>query len=331
MMTTEIKKSTTLLEVNNLCKHYPIRKGLFSRVSGYVYAVDGISFTINEGETLGLVGESGCGKSTVGRTILKLIEPTRGEIIWRGERIDELSRSQMRPYRKQIQAVFQDPYSSLNPRMRSADIVSEPLRNYESLSKIEGRERVAALFERVGLRPDQMLRFPHEFSGGQRQRLGIARALSVQPKLIMLDEPVSALDVSVQAQVINLLEELQHEFKVSYLFVAHDLAVVKHISHRVAVMYLGRIVELAPTKELFARPSHPYTEALLSAVPVPDPKYQRKQIVLGGDVPSPINRPAGCHFHTRCPYVQERCKVEEPRLEEITPGHSVACHFKLNK
>jgi oligopeptide/dipeptide ABC transporter ATP-binding protein len=331
MMTTEIKKSTTLLEVNDLCKHYPIRKGLFSRVSGYVYAVDGISFTINEGETLGLVGESGCGKSTVGRTILKLIEPTRGEIIWRGERIDELSRSQMRPYRKQIQAVFQDPYSSLNPRMRSADIVSEPLRNYESLSKIEGRERVAALFERVGLRPDQMLRFPHEFSGGQRQRLGIARALSVQPKLIMLDEPVSALDVSVQAQVINLLEELQHEFKVSYLFVAHDLAVVKHISHRVAVMYLGRIVELAPTKELFATPSHPYTEALLSAVPVPDPKYQRKQIVLGGDVPSPINRPAGCHFHTRCPYVQERCKVEEPRLEEITPGHSVACHFKLNK
>lgn len=331
MMTTEIKKSTTLLEVNDLCKHYPIRKGLFSRVSGYVYAVDGISFTINEGETLGLVGESGCGKSTVGRTILRLIEPTRGEIIWRGERIDELSRSQMRPYRKQIQAVFQDPYSSLNPRMRSADIVSEPLRNYESLSKIEGRERVAALFERVGLRPDQMLRFPHEFSGGQRQRLGIARALSVQPKLIMLDEPVSALDVSVQAQVINLLEELQHEFKVSYLFVAHDLAVVKHISHRVAVMYLGRIVELAPTKELFARPSHPYTEALLSAVPVPDPKYQRKQIVLGGDVPSPINRPAGCHFHTRCPYVQERCKVEEPRLEEITPGHSVACHFKLNK
>lgn len=331
MITTEIKKSTTLLEVNDLCKHYPIRKGLFSRVSGYVYAVDGISFTINEGETLGLVGESGCGKSTVGRTILKLIEPTRGEIILRGERIDELSRSQMRPYRKQIQAVFQDPYSSLNPRMRSADIVSEPLRNYESLSKIEGRERVAALFERVGLRPDQMLRFPHEFSGGQRQRLGIARALSVQPKLIMLDEPVSALDVSVQAQVINLLEELQHEFKVSYLFVAHDLAVVKHISHRVAVMYLGRIVELAPTKELFARPSHPYTEALLSAVPVPDPKYQRKQIVLGGDVPSPINRPAGCHFHTRCPYVQERCKVEEPRLEEITPGHSVACHFKLNK
>jgi oligopeptide/dipeptide ABC transporter ATP-binding protein len=293
--------------------------------------VDGISFTINEGETLGLVGESGCGKSTAGRTILKLIEPSRGEIIWRGERIDELSRSQMRPYRQQIQAVFQDPYSSLNPRMRSADIVSEPLRNFESLSKAQGRERVSALFERVGLRPDQMLRFPHEFSGGQRQRLGIARALSVKPKLIMLDEPVSALDVSVQAQVINLLEDLQREFQVSYLFVAHDLAVVKHISHRVAVMYLGRIVELAPTKLLFSTPSHPYTEALLSAVPVPDPKYQRKQIVLGGDVPSPINRPNGCHFHTRCRYAQERCKVEEPILEEITPGHSVACHFKLNK
>jgi peptide/nickel transport system ATP-binding protein/oligopeptide transport system ATP-binding protein len=304
---------------------------LFSRIAGYVYAVDGISFTINEGETLGLVGESGCGKSTVGRTILKLIEPSRGEIIWRGERIDELSRSQMRPYRQQIQAVFQDPYSSLNPRMRSADIVSEPLRNFESLSKAQGRERVSALFERVGLRPDQMLRFPHEFSGGQRQRLGIARALSVKPKLIMLDEPVSALDVSVQAQVINLLEDLQREFQVSYLFVAHDLAVVKHISHRVAVMYLGRIVELAPTKLLFSTPSHPYTEALLSAVPVPDPKYQRKQIVLGGDVPSPINRPNGCHFHTRCRYAQERCKVEEPILEEITPGHSVACHFKLNK
>ena len=331
MITMDTKKSKTLLEVKDLCKHYPIRKGLFSRIAGYVYAVDGISFTINEGETLGLVGESGCGKSTVGRTILKLIEPSRGEIIWRGERIDELSRSQMRPYRQQIQAVFQDPYSSLNPRMRSADIVSETLRNFESLSKAQGRERVSALFERVGLRPDQMLRFPHEFSGGQRQRLGIARALSVKPKLIMLDEPVSALDVSVQAQVINLLEDLQREFQVSYLFVAHDLAVVKHISHRVAVMYLGRIVELAPTKLLFSTPSHPYTEALLSAVPVPDPKYQRKQIVLGGDVPSPINRPNGCHFHTRCRYAQERCKVEEPILEEITPGHSVACHFKLNK
>lgn len=321
---------TPLLKLNNLCKHYPIRKGILSRITGYVHAVDGVSFSIYEGETLGLVGESGCGKSTVGRTILRLLDPSAGEIFWRGERIDQLSRAQIRPYRKEIQAVFQDPYSSLNPRMRAADIVSEPLRNFEKLSIEEGRERVQELFALVGLRPDQMMRFPHEFSGGQRQRLGIARALSVKPKLIMCDEPVSALDVSVQAQVINLLGDLQKEFGVSYLFIAHDLAVVKHISHRIAVMYLGRIVELAETKELFNRPSHPYTEALLSAVPIPDPKHQRKQIVLGGDVPSPINRPSGCHFHTRCIYAQERCKLEEPKLEEFSPGHYVACHFKLN-
>jgi peptide/nickel transport system ATP-binding protein/oligopeptide transport system ATP-binding protein len=258
------------------------------------------------------------------------MDPSAGEIYWKGERIDQLTRAQIRPYRKEIQAVFQDPYSSLNPRMRAADIVSEPLRNFEKLSQAEGRERVRELFALVGLRPDQMLRYPHEFSGGQRQRLGIARALSVKPKLIMCDEPVSALDVSVQAQVINLLGDLQKEFGVSYLFIAHDLAVVKHISHRIAVMYLGRIVELAETAELFNRPSHPYTEALLSAVPIPDPKHQRKQIVLGGDVPSPINRPSGCHFHTRCIYAQERCKVEEPKLEETSPGHFVACHFKLN-
>jgi peptide/nickel transport system ATP-binding protein/oligopeptide transport system ATP-binding protein len=321
---------TKLLELKNLCKHYPIRKGILSRISGYVHAVDGVSFSIYEGETLGLVGESGCGKSSVGRTILRLMDPSAGEIYWKGERIDQLSRSQIRPYRKEIQAVFQDPYSSLNPRMRAADIVSEPLRNFEKLSQAEGRERVRELFALVGLRPDQMLRYPHEFSGGQRQRLGIARALSVRPKLIMCDEPVSALDVSVQAQVINLLGDLQKEFGVSYLFIAHDLAVVKHISHRIAVMYLGRIVELADTAELFNRPSHPYTEALLSAVPIPDPKHQRKQIVLGGDVPSPINRPSGCHFHTRCSYAQERCKVEEPKLEETSSGHFVACHFKLN-
>ena len=321
---------TKLLELKNLCKHYPIRKGILSRISGYVHAVDGVSFSIYEGETLGLVGESGCGKSSVGRTILRLMDPSAGEIYWKGERIDQLSRSQIRPYRKEIQAVFQDPYSSLNPRMRAADIVSEPLRNFEKLSQAEGRERVRELFALVGLRPDQMLRYPHEFSGGQRQRLGIARALSVRPKLIMCDEPVSALDVSVQAQVINLLGDLQKEFGVSYLFIAHDLAVVKHISHRIAVMYLGRIVELADTAELFNHPSHPYTEALLSAVPIPDPKHQRKQIVLGGDVPSPINRPSGCHFHTRCIYAQERCKVEEPKIEETSSGHFVACHFKLN-
>jgi oligopeptide/dipeptide ABC transporter ATP-binding protein len=321
---------TKLLELKSLCKHYPIRKGILSRITAYVHAVDGVSFSIYEGETLGLVGESGCGKSTVGRTILRLMDPSAGEIYWRGERIDQLTRAQIRPYRKEIQAVFQDPYSSLNPRMRAADIVSEPLRNFEQLSQAEGREKVRELFALVGLRPDQMLRYPHEFSGGQRQRLGIARALSVKPKLIMCDEPVSALDVSVQAQVINLLGDLQKEFGVSYLFIAHDLAVVKHISHRIAVMYLGRIVELAQTTELFNRPSHPYTEALLSAVPIPDPKHQRKQIVLGGDVPSPINRPSGCHFHTRCIYAQERCKVEEPMLEELSPGHFVACHFKLN-
>jgi peptide/nickel transport system ATP-binding protein/oligopeptide transport system ATP-binding protein len=324
------KTTNKLLELKNLCKHYPIRKGILSRISGYVHAVDGVSFSIYEGETLGLVGESGCGKSSVGRTILRLMDPSAGEIYWKGERIDQLTRSQIRPYRKEIQAVFQDPYSSLNPRMRAADIVSEPLRNFEKLSQAEGRERVRELFALVGLRPDQMLRYPHEFSGGQRQRLGIARALSVKPKLIMCDEPVSALDVSVQAQVINLLGDLQKEFGVSYLFIAHDLAVVKHISHRIAVMYLGRIVELAETAELFNHPSHPYTEALLSAVPIPDPKHQRKQIVLGGDVPSPINRPSGCHFHTRCIYAQERCKIEEPQLGETSPGHFVACHFKLN-
>lgn len=317
-----------LLEIKELKKHYPVRKGLFGKQTGSVYAVDGVTFTIHEGETLGLVGESGCGKSTVGRTILRLIDPTAGEISWRGKRIDGLSRASMRSFRKEMQAVFQDPYSSLNPRMRAADIVSEPLRNFERLSKAEGRKRVAALFERVGLRSDQMIRFPHEFSGGQRQRLGIARALSVRPKLIMCDEPVSALDVSVQAQVINLLIDLQKEMQLSYLFVAHDLAVVRHISHRVAVMYLGRIVELADTRTLFENPQHPYTEALLSAVPIPDPTLKREQIVLSGDVPSPINRPSGCHFHTRCPYAQDRCKVEEPAIREIAPGHIVACHFR---
>lgn len=319
-----------LLEVRNLKKHYPIRKGIFGRVSGHVHAVDGVSFSISEGETLGLVGESGCGKSTVGRSILKLIDPTSGEISWRGERIDPLSRSAMRPFRRELQAVFQDPYSSLNPRMRAADIVCEPLINFENFSRAEGRKRVATLFEKVGLRADQMIRFPHEFSGGQRQRLGIARALSVRPRLIMCDEPVSALDVSVQAQVINLLIDLQKEFRLSYLFVAHDLAVVRHISHRVAVMYLGRIVELANTREIFDNPKHPYTEALLSAVPIPDPSVKRKQIVLQGDVPSPVNRPAGCHFHTRCVYAQERCRREDPAIREISPGHAVACHFPIN-
>jgi oligopeptide/dipeptide ABC transporter ATP-binding protein len=319
---------TALLQVRDLRKHYPVRKGVFGRLAGKVHAVDGIGFSIAASETLGLVGESGCGKSTAGKTILRLIDPTAGTIEWRGQRIDALDRAAMRPFRRELQAVFQDPYSSLNPRLRAADIVAEPLRNYERLGAATVRERVAWLFEKVGLRPDQMIKYPHEFSGGQRQRLGIARALAVRPKLIVCDEPVSALDVSVQAQVINLLEDLQAEFGVSYLFVAHDLAVVEHISHRVAVMYLGKIVELTDKRSLFRDPQHPYTEALLSAVPVPDPKAQKKRIILPGDVPSPITPPPGCRFHTRCPYAEERCRREEPAMKEVRPGHFVACHLR---
>ena len=317
-----------LLEVRDLTKHFPTKGGLFGRIGPKVHAVDGVSFSIASGETLGLVGESGCGKSTTGKLILRLQEPTAGEILWRGRHIEKLSAAEMRPVRRELQAVFQDPYSSLNPRIRAADIVAEPLRNFEDMSAAVGRERVAQLFERVGLRPDQMVKYPFEFSGGQRQRLGIARALSVQPKLIVCDEPVSALDVSVQAQVINLLMDLQREFHLSYLFVAHDLAVVEHISHRVAVMYLGKIVEIAPKKAIFTRPQHPYTEALLEAVPVPDPTRRKQRRVLTGDVPSPINPPPGCRFHTRCPYAEARCKVEEPPLKEVAPGQWVACHLR---
>ncbi len=319
---------SVLLEVKNLVKHYPVRKGVFGRVTGQVHAVDDVSFSIAEGETLGLVGESGCGKSTTGKAVLKLVEPTSGSIDWRGRRIDQLSAANMRPFRRELQAVFQDPYSSLNPRMRAQDIVGEPIRNFENASNAEIRERVAALFDKVGLRADQMIKYPYEFSGGQRQRLGIARALALKPKLIVCDEPVSALDVSVQAQVINLLMDLQDEMQLSYLFVAHDLAVVEHISHRVAVMYLGKIVELTDKRSLFAHPQHPYTEALLSAVPTPDPRAQKKRIILGGDVPSPINPPAGCRFHTRCPYAVERCRAEEPAMKEVRPGHFVACHLR---
>ena len=319
---------TPLLDVRNLTKHFPVRKGVFSRVSAHVHAVDDVSFAIAQGETLGLVGESGCGKSTTGKLILKLLEPTAGTVSWRGNRIDELSAAAMRPLRRDLQAVFQDPYSSLNPRMRAADIVAEPMSNFESLSHSERTERVAALFDKVGLRRDQMVKYPYEFSGGQRQRLGIARALAPNPKLIVCDEPVSALDVSVQAQVINLLMDLQSELGVSYLFVAHDLAVVEHISHRVAVMYLGKIVELTDKRSLFASPQHPYTEALLAAVPVPDPQIQRKRVILSGDVPSPINPPTGCRFHTRCPYAFDRCRVEEPLLKEVRPLHWAACHLR---
>ena len=323
-----MKPDSVLLDVRKLTVHYPVRTGVFGRVSGQVHAADEVSFSIAEGETLGLVGESGCGKSSTAKAILKLVDPTSGEISWRGERIESLSTAQMRPFRRELQAVFQDPYSSLNPRMRAADIVSEPIRNFESASEDEIRARVASLFDRVGLRADQMVKYPYEFSGGQRQRLGIARALAPNPRLIVCDEPVSALDVSVQAQVINLLMDLQKEFGLSYLFVAHDLAVVEHISHRVAVMYLGRIVELADTASLFERPQHPYTVALLSAVPVPDPRSARKRIILSGDVPSPVDPPPGCRFHTRCPLAEARCRVEVPVMKEVAPGHFAACHLR---
>jgi len=322
--------SELLLEVQGLRKLFPAKSGLLGRKQS-VHAVDGVSFKIGASETLGLVGESGCGKSTTGKLILRLLDPTEGEITWRGQRIDRFDRAQMRPVRRELQAVFQDPYSSLNPRIRAVDIVSEPIRNYERLPAAEVRARAVELFERVGLRPDQMVKYPYEFSGGQRQRLGIARALSVRPRLIVCDEPVSALDVSVQAQVINLLMDLQSELGLSYLFVAHDLAVVEHISHRVAVMYLGKIVEIAPKRAIFTTPQHPYTEALLEAVPVPDPTRRRQRRVLSGDVPSPIDPPAGCRFHTRCPYAEERCRREEPPLLEVSPEHLVACHLRPGK
>jgi oligopeptide/dipeptide ABC transporter ATP-binding protein len=322
-------EAAPLLSVKGLVKHFPVKKGLLRRTVGQVHAIDGISFDIARGETLGLVGESGCGKSTTGKAILKLIDPTAGEISIGGERIERLSRREMRPYRRQLQVVFQDPYSSLNPRLRIRDIIAEPLVNYGVGNGKAITGKVEELAGKVGLRPDTLDRYPHEFSGGQRQRIGIARALALQPSLIVCDEPVSALDVSVQAQVINLLVDLQREFSLAYLFIAHDIAVVEHISHRVAVMYLGKIVEIAERSALFARPQHPYTEALLSAVPLPDPDIPKKRIVLQGDVPSPINPPPGCRFHTRCPYAFDRCSAEEPELKEMSSGHQVACHLRL--
>jgi peptide/nickel transport system ATP-binding protein/oligopeptide transport system ATP-binding protein len=317
-----------LVEVRGLKKHFPIVKGVFSRPAGTVHAVDGVSFHINPGETLGLVGESGCGKSTVGRTLLKLLEPTAGQILVRGEDITGLDGEAMQPYRRQMQMIYQDPYASLNPRMSAGEIVGEPLHIHRVAQNSERQHRVASLFERVGLRPELMSHYPHEFSGGQRQRIGIARALALNPELIVGDEPVSALDVSIQAQIINLLMDLQDELKLSYLFVAHDLAVVEHLSHRVAVMYLGRIVELTDKTSLFEMPLHPYTEALLSAVPIPKASARtRKRVILKGDVPSPINPPAGCHFHTRCLYAHSRCRSEAPALREVVPGHWAACHL----
>jgi len=318
-----------LLEVERLKKHFRVGGGLLGAPALQVQAVEDVSFRIDAGETLSLVGESGCGKSTVGRMILKLIEPTAGAIRLAGTDIVPLTRRAMHPFRRDVQIIFQDPYSSLNPRMTAGDIVGEPLAVHGVAEGEARRERVAELFRRVGLRPEQMRRYPHEFSGGQRQRIGIARALALGPRLIVGDEPVSALDVSVQAQVVNLLTDLQDEFGLSYLFIAHDLAVVRHISHRIAVMYLGLIVELADRAELFRQPRHPYTEALLSAIPLPDPRRSRKQrIILSGDVPSPASPPAGCRFHTRCPVAVDECRARVPALREVAPRHWVACHLR---
>ena len=316
-----------LLEVKDLVKHFPVRGGVFSRIRNYVRAVDGVSFDLESGETLGLVGESGCGKSTTGRALLRLIEPTSGEVNFRGADVCSLDRESMRRLRREMQIIFQAPYASLNPRMTVGSIVGEPLTIHGIAKCKEKEEKVASLLHRVGLRPEHIRRYPHEFSGGQRQRIGIARALALNPKLIVADEPVSALDVSIQAQVINLLEDLQKEFGIAYVLIAHDLAVVQHVSDRIAVMYLGKIVEVSSVDRVVMGPKHPYTEALLSAVPVPDPTVKKKRMILTGDVPSPVNPPSGCRFHTRCPYKEERCVAEEPPMREIAAGHFAACHF----
>ncbi len=322
-------ENNVLLKVKNLKKYFPVRGGILSKIIGYVQAVDEISFDIKEGETLGLVGESGCGKTTAGRTITRLLEPTAGEVDFEGKDIFKLSKEELRKSRRNIQIIFQDPFGSLNPRMTVGDIVGESLTIHKIVkNKKEKEERVKDLLETVGLNAGHVRRYPHEFSGGQRQRIGIARALALNPKLVICDEAVSALDVSIQAQVINLLEDLQEKFKLTYLFIAHDLSVVKHISDRVAVMYLGKIVELTSTYELYNNPQHPYTEALLSAVPIPDPTLKRQRIVLEGDVPSPFNPPKGCRFHPRCKYAIPICSQEEPELIDINGGHYVACHLR---
>jgi oligopeptide/dipeptide ABC transporter ATP-binding protein len=323
----KIKMTPPLLEVRDLKKYFPLRKGILSRTIGWVGAVDNLSFSLKQGETLGLVGESGCGKTTVGRCLLRLIEPTEGEIQFEGKDLLKMDREELRKVRARLQIIFQDPYSSLNPRMTLEEIVAEPLRNHTQASRAEIRDRVSFLMEKVGLHPEQVRRYPHEFSGGQRQRIGIARALALNPKLIICDEPVSALDVSIQAQVINLLVKLQEEMGLSYLFIAHDLSVVEHISDRVAVMYLGKIVELASDADLYTSPKHPYTEALLSAVPIPNPKMKKQRILLQGEIPSPINLPRGCRFYSRCPRRLEMCNADEPEFKDLGGGHWVYCHL----
>ncbi len=326
-MTTLAK--TSLLEVRQIQKFFPIKTGLFGRVTDHVHAVDNVSFSIEKGETLALVGESGCGKSTVGRSILRLFDLTSGEVVLDGARIDNLSAGALRPLRKRVQVIFQDPFSSLNPRMRVHDIIAEPIRNFGLLSNEDKiKERVVYLLDKVRLPKDAGDRWPHEFSGGQRQRICIARALAADPDLIICDEAVSALDVSVKAQIVNLLQDLQKELGLSLLFISHDLAIVEHMTHRVAVMYLGKIVELADREELFSDPKHPYTVALLSAVPVPNPMKKTHRIILQGDVPSPINRPSGCHFHTRCPEAIDLCKTKEPKHTILASGRMVACHLR---
>ena len=318
-----------ILEVNDLKKHFPIFGGLFGQVTGQVYAVDGVSFSIAKGETLALVGESGCGKSTVGKMILRLLPGTSGQVVLNGQRIDDMSTARLRPLRRSIQVVFQDPFSSLNPRMKVRDVLAEPMINFGlAKARVAIDERIALLMDKVRLPRDAVNRWPHEFSGGQRQRIGIARALAAEPDLIICDEAVSALDVSVKAQIVNLLQDLQQEFGLALLFISHDLAIVEHMTHRVAVMYLGKIVEMAPRQQIFTAPKHPYTKALLSAVPVPVPGAARTPMILKGDVPSPINPPSGCRFHTRCPFVFDRCRTEEPELRSTGGGQWAACHLK---
>jgi oligopeptide/dipeptide ABC transporter ATP-binding protein len=321
-----------LVEVNSLKKYFPIRKGILQREVARVHAVDDVTLAVNEGETIGLVGESGCGKSTLGRCIVRLLEPTAGDIVFQGRSIGKLGARALRPLRRQMQMVFQDPYASLNPRKRVGTIVSDPMRIHRIGDRGSRKQRVEELLEAVGLSPEHYNRFPHEFSGGQRQRIGVARALALRPKLVVADEPVSALDVSIQAQMLNLLEELQDEFQLTYVFIAHDLGVVRHVSDRIAVMYLGKLVELSPAEELYEWPIMPYTEALLSAVPIPDPDLseQRERIVLQGDVPSPIQPPSGCRFHPRCRYATEVCSEIEPPLTDYGNGHLAACHHPLN-